>query len=126
MPAVRKKKLPNRRASGVTARALSDFAEEVRSQLGEARKDFHSRLENLGEQMKQGFDRVDQRFDEIDRRFDKVDRRFDGVEGDIRRLQAASREHGRQLEDIQQTLRKKVDREEVEGIVEQVLARETR
>ncbi len=105
--------------SGITARAFAAFAKQVSGQFTDLRDHMDQRFA----QVDQRFDRLEQRFDGLEQRFDGLEQRFDGVEGDIGRLQAASDAHGRQLKDIQHALEKKVDREEVEVIVEQVVAR---
>jgi hypothetical protein len=112
MTAARKKKLPSGRVRSVTPEAFAAFAQEVRGQfaeIGNQFKGFDARLVDLREHM-------DQRFDQVDARFGRVDE-------DLGRLKDASSKHTEQLKDIQRALPKKVDREEVEVIVEQVLAR---
>jgi hypothetical protein len=71
----------------------------------------------------QGFrDHVDRRFEQIDQRFDRVDRRFDRVDQEMGLLKSAVLEHGRELKEIRAGLEKKVDRNEVEALVERAVA----
>jgi hypothetical protein len=90
-------------------------------------------VKDLDQRMTEGFAKVDARFAQVDARFAQIDARFDQIDahlsevddqlGDIRyelgQVKTAVLHHG-------QLLKKKVDRNEVEGIVEGVLARKSR
>jgi archaellum component FlaC len=83
------------------------------------------------------FERIDDRFDGIDDRFDGIDGRFDGIDQEILLLKDASLTHTRELKEVNHQLREirtsvdrlaekvdqKVDRTEVEAIVERALSR---
>jgi archaellum component FlaC len=83
------------------------------------------------------FERIDDRFDGIDHRFDGIDGRFDGIDQEILLLKDASLTHTRELKEVNHQLREirtsvdrlaekvdqKVDRTEVEAIVERALSR---
>jgi hypothetical protein len=70
--------------------------------------------------------RVDAGFAEVDRRFDGVDRRLDRLEGDVAFVKTAVTDSARETRAIRDALDRKVDRDEVEGIVDRVLARRGR
>ncbi|HEY6461409.1 MAG TPA: hypothetical protein VIY73_14685 [Polyangiaceae bacterium] len=80
--------------------------------LGEA-------LAGLGAQMHAGFA-------DVDRRFDGVDRRLDRLEGDMAFVKTAVTDSARETRAIRDALDRKVDRDEVEGVVVRVLARRGR
>jgi hypothetical protein len=61
--------------------------------------------------------------EEVDARFDKVDGRLDRVEHDVVLLKDAVVENTRELKHLRTAVDKKVDRDEVESIVEGVLRR---
>ena len=149
MSAAKKLKRPGKGAQPLSARAFEAFAAKILGQFAEVRAEFRGEFENVRAEFRGEFENVRAEFrgefasvreesrtqfkaldgritdlrDHMDQRFAQVDRRFDGIEQDIARLQDSSREHGRQLRLVQQN---KVDREEVEVIVERVLARDPR
>jgi septal ring factor EnvC (AmiA/AmiB activator) len=98
---------------------------------------FGEGLQALRAHVDAGFAKVDERFEQVDRRFDAIDRRFEGVDREIGLVKAAVLTHDRELRatrsDIQENkatlarveekLDKKVDRDEIEPIVERLLAR---
>ena len=61
-------------------------------------------------------------FEQIDRRFDRVETRLDRVEGRLDRVETAALEHTREIKAIRVAVDEKVDRDEVRGIVERVVA----
>jgi hypothetical protein len=66
-------------------------------------------------------------FEEMHRRFVEVDQRFDRVERDLGLVKVAVLAHGRELRELRSTVTDlaatKVNRDEVETIVERVVAR---
>ena len=68
-------------------------------------------------------DKIDATTARFETRFDRIDARFDRVEHELGLMKSAVLEHGRQLKEIRVTLDKKVDRDDVEAIVERVVAR---
>jgi hypothetical protein len=115
------------------ARHFSVIVEDLLSQF----KVFGEALQGLRENMALRFDGIDRRFDGIDRRFGGIDRRFDGIDQEILLLKDASLTHTRELKEVNHQLREirtsvdrlaekvdqKVDRTEVEAIVERALSR---
>ncbi len=125
---------------GDIARGFAVVVEEMRGHFrvfGERLDGFGQRLDRVDERLVAldrkvdlGFAKVDARFEQIDRRFEQVDRQFVEVRGhlgqvdeqladlnlEMGRVKTAVLEHG-------QRLRHAVRRDEVEGLVEGVLAR---
>ncbi len=112
------------------AHQFTIVVEEIRAQG----KVFGEGLELLREQMQAGFAEVDRRFEQVDRRFEQIDGRFEQIDGRLEqidgrlgRVEDAVVQHGRELklhgEQLRAIAEKKVDREEVEAIVERVIAR---
>jgi archaellum component FlaC len=115
------------------ARHFSVIVEDLLSQF----KVFGEALQGLRENMALRFDEIDRRFDGIDDRFERIDHRFDGIDQEILLLKDASLTHTRELKDVNHQLREirtsvdrlaekvdqKVDRTEVEAIVERALSR---
>src|SRR5262249_43904913 len=102
------------------------LVEDMRSQF----KVFGEGLHGLRENMERRFDEVDKRFEAVDKRFDAVDRRFERLEGEVSLVKTAVLETSadvRRLDErlgrVEQKLDKKVDRDEVAGIVEKMVAR---
>jgi chromosome segregation ATPase len=97
-------------------------------------------VKDLDQRMTEGFAKVDARFAQVDARFAQVDARFAQIDARFDQIDAHLSEVHDQLGDIRyelgqvktavlhhgQLLKKKVDRNEVEGIVEGVLARKSR
>jgi hypothetical protein len=136
-----------RRKSTNGAPEFTVVVEDLRSQF----KVFGEALGGLRDQVSAGFERVEHRLDGVEHRLDGVEHRLDGVEhrldgvehrlgvveGDVAGLRHGMDlvktvlvEHSRELKDIRGTLvrleekvDKKVDREEVEALVEQAVAR---
>jgi archaellum component FlaC len=89
------------------------------------------------EQIDRRFKQMDGRFEQIDRRFDRMEGRFEGLETDVGLLKLAVTENGRELKQVRASverleervdaidakLERKVDRDEVEAIVERVVTR---
>jgi hypothetical protein len=128
--AARRRKASNGAGS---LRTLTRVVERMRSDF----KAFGARLEGLDDKMSAGFARVDKRLDGVDGRLDGVDERLERVEGqladlshavaglshevadlsnDVGLVKVAVLEHGR-------ALKRKVDRDEVEAVVERVVTR---
>jgi len=70
--------------------------------------------------VKDGFARLEQRFDGLEQRFDGLEQRFDGVEGRLGRVEAAVLEHTRELKDFRVALDRKVDREELPALLQEL------
>jgi hypothetical protein len=129
------------------ARAFVVVLEEIRAQnkvFGEGQQLLHEQQQMLRQEqqmlrqeMLAGFAEVHRRFQEVDRRFQEVDRRFEAVDGrfdrvehdiaeirqDVGLVKIAVLDHARELKEVRVALEKKVDRDEVEGIVHRVIAR---
>ena len=101
---------------------------------------FGEALTGLSDRMNAGFEQVDRRFQQVDRRFEQVERELGLVKTAVlehsRELKEHRRlleDHGRMLEDhgrelkelrvgVEELAAKKVERDEVEGIIERVIA----
>ncbi len=125
---------------GPRASASQQFSvvvEDMRSQFkvfGEAldvlRAEVAAGFEQVASGFKQvhhRFEQVHHRFEQVDRRFDQIDHRFQRVDQEIGLVKAAVIEHGHELRDIRSSVKRveeslatKVDREEVEAIVERI------
>jgi hypothetical protein len=115
------------------ARHFSVIVEDLLSQF----KLFGEALQGLRENMALRFDGIDRRFDGIDHRLDGIDHWLDGIDQEILLLKDASLTHTRELKEVNHQLREirtsvdrlaekvdqKVDRTEVEAIVERALSR---
>jgi hypothetical protein len=139
---------PKKKGRGLSAtHPFSVLVEDMRSQF----QVFGESLQGLREHMDTRFEQVDRRFEQVDRRFEQVDRRFDDVESgivllkdvsldhtralkvvkrDLKELKAASIEQTHQLNEVRSAVDRltvkvdqKVDRAEVERIVDEALAR---
>jgi hypothetical protein len=84
--------------------------------VGEVVNRLEARLEGFQEE-------VDARFRQVDARFDIVDARLGRVEHDIVLLKDAVVDNTRELKHLRVTVDKKVDRDEIEPIVEGILRR---
>ncbi len=88
-------------------------------------------LEDLHRVVVQGFASLNDKIDSVETRLsgridslqDEMNDRFGRVDQDLALVKEAVMEHGRQLKDVRATLDKKVDRDEVEAIVERVVGR---
>jgi hypothetical protein len=86
-------------------------------------EDLNAKFNVFGEAL-QGFrEEVGVRFEQIDRRFEQVDRRFNQLELATLENSRAMTELGASVKRIESALATKVDRNEVEAIVEGKLAR---
>ncbi len=92
-------------------------------QVASGFKQVHHRFE----QVHHRFEQVHHRFEQVDRRFDQIDHRFQRVDQEIGLVKAAVIEHGHELRDVRSSVKRveeslatKVDREEVEAIVERI------
>jgi septal ring factor EnvC (AmiA/AmiB activator) len=131
-----KKETGESRAAGPNAQAFTVVLEDLRGQFSV----FGESLHGLRQEMERRFDVVDQRFEAVDRRFDAMDRRSDAmdqrfgrVDRDLGLLKTAVLDNSRELKAVGQAvaamagaLDEKVDRAEVEEIVERVLDRRGR
>jgi chromosome segregation ATPase len=125
-----RKKPPRQTAAG--AHQFAVVAEELRGQFkvfGEALQSFREHVDSRLDEVDRRFEQIDRRFEQIDRRFERIDRRFERVEHEIGLLKDAALEHGRelkkhgqQLEELRAAVERKVDRNEVEAIVERAVA----
>jgi hypothetical protein len=128
--------------AGVGDREFTVVLEDLRSQFnvfGEALRGQRESIEALRENMEERFALVDRRFDQVDRRFEKVESELGLVKTaviehshELRELRTTASDHGRLLADhghelreirvtvtrIDGALANKVDRGEVEAIVE--------
>jgi hypothetical protein len=114
-----KKRGASTATDGDSDRAFAVVLEQMRGDF----RVFGEDLQVVREQMTRGFE-------EVNRGLEQVDRRFDRVDEDLVRVKDAIGEQGRQLKDVHAQLRdlraavdRKVDRDEVEGIVERAVAR---
>jgi septal ring factor EnvC (AmiA/AmiB activator) len=112
------------------ARELVVVVEEQRAQF----RVFGEALQGVRETLDRRFDEVDRQFEAVDTRFETMDRRFDRVERDLvvvkqelALVKTAVLETNREVKDLRRAdedlYARKVDRDEVEGIVERVLER---
>ncbi len=110
----------------VFGEALGGLRAQMTEGFDEMRQRF-AEVDRRFEQVDRRFEQVDQRFEGIDERFEGIDQRFDRVERDLGLVKVAVLEHGRELRELRSTVTdlaaRKVDRDEVETIVERVLAR---
>ena len=91
--------------------------------FGDALQSFREDVDARFQQVDARFQQVDARFERIDARFDQVDAHFDRVDNDIGLLKSAVVENTRELGRIGTALDRKVDRDEVEALVERVVRR---
>lgn len=129
--AARKTKTPKTSSSG--ARAFVVVLEEIRAQnkgFGEGLQLVREEVQALRQEMVARFDGVDRRFERVENditeiRHDVTEIRHDiaDIRQDVGLLKIAVLDHSRGLKDIRKGLEKKVDRDEVEGIVQDVVAR---
>lgn len=107
-------------ANRAAARTATVAVEQMQGQF----RAFGESLDGLREQMTRGFAEVNRRFEQVDQRFDRVEQRLDRVESvvlvherQLREVQVQLREVNAQLVDLRVAVDRKVDRDEVEGIV---------
>ena len=91
--------------------------------LGGLREEMTEALGGLRQQMTDGFAAVDRRFEQVDRRFERVEHELGEMRVDLSLVKSAATTHSRELKDIRSALGNKVERGEVEAIVEHVVAR---
>ncbi len=120
----RKKSPPKPPPSG--ERAFAVVVEQLRGEF----KVFGEALDGLRQQMNDGFAAVDRRFEQVDRRFERVEHELGEVKRDLGEVKidlglvkSAATTHTRELREIRPALGNKVERGEVEAIVEHVVAR---
>lgn len=141
------RKVKSPKTSSSETHAFVVVLEEMRAHF----KVFGEDQQLLREQMSAGFEEVNRRFEAVDRRFDRVENditemRHDIVEirhdiaevrgdiadirgdiadirHDVGRVKTVVLEHSRELKENRVSLDKKVDRDEVEGIAQGVVAR---
>jgi chromosome segregation ATPase len=108
------------------ARGFSVVLEELRSQFAV----FGEALTALREQVASGFAETQRRFEQVDREIGDVNHELGHVKREVGLVKAAVLEHSRELKDlrgamarVEEKVDRKVDREEVEGILLHVLAR---
>ena len=114
------------KTASVDAHAFAVVLEEIRAQnkgFGEGQQLLREQMSLLREQMSAGFEDVSRRFEQVDARFERVEGRLDRIENDVGLVKIAVIEHARELKEIRVALEKKVDRDEVEGIVLRVVGR---
>jgi len=137
--AARKKRLEEL-LDAAAARGAAVVGEQMRGEL----RAFGEGLESLREQMTRGFAETNRRFEQVDRRFDAFDRELAHVKDDVAHLKddvaqvrhelgqvkdavlahrGQLREVNTQLGELRVAVDRKVDRDEVEGIVERAVAR---
>jgi methyl-accepting chemotaxis protein len=108
-----RKKTVRRRASETDGdRAFTVVLEQIRADnrvFGEALGIVREDLQGVREQMARGFEQMARGFEQVDRRFDRVEEDLSRVKDAIRHMRAA--------------VDRKVDRDEVEGLVERAVAR---
>jgi chromosome segregation ATPase len=122
----RKKKSSSLVSRPSAARGFSVVVEELRSQFAV----FGEALTALRDQVASGFAETERRFEQVDREIGHVSRELGQVNREVGLVKGAVLEHGRELEDVrgavarvEEKVDRKVEREEVEGIVLHVLAR---
>jgi hypothetical protein len=107
-------------------RAVGEDLQSFREEFQSFRKDVDARFDRVNtrfDQVDARFDQVDGRFGQVDGRFDQVDGRLGRVEHDIVLLKDAVVENTRELKHLRVVVDKKVDRDEIEPIVEGILCR---
>lgn len=114
--AARKTKTPKTTSS--ETRAFVVVLEEIRAQ----NKGFGEGLQLLREQMSAGFEAVDRRFARVENDITEIRHDIADIRQDVGLVKIAVLEHSRELKGIRVALDKKVDRDEIEGIVQHVVA----
>ncbi len=103
----------------VFGEALGGFRRQVGEELGE----FRQELGGLRQQMTDGFAAVDRRFERVEHELAEVKRDLGDVKVDLGLVKSAVTTHTRELREIRGALGNKVERGEVEAIVEHAVAR---
>jgi hypothetical protein len=107
----------------VFGEALGGLRQHVAEELGGFREEFTEELGGLRQQMNDGFAAVDGRFEKVDRRFERVEHELGEMRVDLGLVKSAATTHTRELREIRSALGNKVERGEVEAIVEHAVAR---
>jgi chromosome segregation ATPase len=111
------RKTTSRSRSSSATRQVAVLLEDVRSQFGV----FGEALHGLRETVERQFEQIERRFEQIDRRFEQIDRRFERVEGSLGLLKVAVLDNSRELSELRRSiderLDRKVDRDEIEGLL---------
>jgi hypothetical protein len=124
MMAGRKKGPPEPPPNG--ERAFAGVVEQLRGEFkvfGVALGGLRQEVTELRQQVTDGFAAVDRRFEQVDRRFERVEHELGEVRVDLALVKSAATTHSRELREIRSALGNKVERGEVEAIVEHVVAR---
>jgi hypothetical protein len=138
MMAARRKRTGRREPEG--ARAFAVVVEEMRGHfkafgerldgLDEKVTGLDEKVTGLDEKVTAGFARVDERFAQIDERFAQIDERFAQVDARFAQVDESFAEVKHELGLVKtvvlehgRLLKEKVDRDEVEAVVERVVAR---
>jgi len=124
--AARKRTIDEATAEAIATRAGTVVLEQMQGHF----RAFGESLDGLRERMEQRFDGVEQRFDRVEQRLDRVERVVHEHERQLRDVQAQLgdvhtqlRDMNAQLGDLRVAVDRKVDRDEVEGIVERAVGR---
>jgi gas vesicle protein len=115
------------------ARAFVVVLEEIRAQnkvFGEGQQLLHEQQQMLRQEMSAGFEEVNRRFERVEHEITEIREDITEIRQDITEIRQdvglvkiAVLDHSRELKEIRVTLDKKVDRDQVEGIVQRVVAR---
>jgi len=100
-------------------RAFAVVVEQLRGEF----KVFGVALGGLREEMTELRQQVTDGFAAVDRRFERVENELGEVRVDLALVKSAATTHSRELREIRSALGNKVERGEVEAIVEHVVAR---
>jgi chromosome segregation ATPase len=106
-------------------RAFGEALDLLRDQMRAGFEEVHRRFAQIDrrfEQIDARFEQIDRRFEQIDARFEKVDARFEQIGGQIGRLEDAVLHNRREIKELRGEVQGKVDRTEVEAIVQRVAA----
>jgi len=127
MMAARRKTIDEATLDAVANRAAARAATVVAEQMQGQFRAFGEALDGLREHVTRGFDEMtgemNRRFEQVDRRFDRVEQELGEVKHELGQVKDAVMVHQRQLRDLSAAVDKKVDRDEVEGIVERAVGR---
>jgi chromosome segregation ATPase len=115
---------------------VGDLKQEVgdlKQEVGDLKQDVGDLKQEVGglkqdvAGLKEGFVELKEEVGELRRDmtagFERVDRELLGVKADIGRLQVAVLGNTREIQELRVVVERKVDRDEVEGVVERVVAR---
>ena len=112
------------------ARAFAVVVEQLRGEfkgfgeaLGGLREETIGAIGGLRQQMTDGFAAVDRRFERVEHELDEVKRDLGELKVDLSLVKSAATTHSRELREIRSALGNKVERGEVEAIVEHAVAR---